>query len=494
MATVLIIDDDRVFCDVLSRRINRLGHKSVFNITLKDGIKMAKTKAFDVIMLDVQLPDGNGIETIPTFKELDYSPEIIIITGSGNPDGAELAIQCGAWDYIEKPATVDDITLPLLRALEFRKEKTNKRPLILQRDDIIGESQPFRACLDLVAQAAASDVNVLIQGETGTGKELLARSIHQNSNQSDRPFIVVDCGAIPESLVEGLLFGHEKGVFTGAEKKQIGLVEQANNGTLFLDEIGELPMAIQKTFLRVLQEKRYRRLGSKTESESNFRLICATNRRLEHMVQKNTFREDLLYRIRSFSIVSPPLRDRSEDISDLAMYYVAKKCEKSGMLTKGFSSDFFQVISAYEWPGNVRELFNTLESALTSAGEQPILFPQHLPVKLRTTLARSTVAPFKEDAMNTMTPAASLLVSEQTDMISDLMPGLTPDLISGQTYKSFKENLLHAGEKLYFSKICDLSGGDVKTACDMSGLSKSRLYFFLQKYEITLSDFKTVNN
>jgi len=255
MATVLIIDDDRVFCDVLSRRINRLGHKSVFNITLKDGIKMAKTKAFDVIMLDVQLPDGNGIETIPTFKELDYSPEIIIITGSGNPDGAELAIQCGAWDYIEKPATVDDITLPLLRALEFRKEKTNKRPLILQRDDIIGESQPFRACLDLVAQAAASDVNVLIQGETGTGKELLARSIHQNSNQSDRPFIVVDCGAIPESLVEGLLFGHEKVFLPVLKKNKLAWWNRPTTEPCFLMKSGNCQWPFKKPSYEYYKKK-----------------------------------------------------------------------------------------------------------------------------------------------------------------------------------------------------------------------------------------------
>lgn len=479
MANVLIIDDDRFFCDILSRRINRLGHNSAFTLTLKDGVAMANTRTFDVIMLDVQLPDGDGIEAIPEFQKLGYAPEIIIITGSGNPDGAELAIQWGAWDYIEKPASVEAITLPLLRALEFRKEKKENKPeLPLERDEIIGDSPQFKTCLDLVAQAAASDVSVLIQGETGTGKELLARAIHQNSPRSDQPFIVVDCGAIPESLVEGILLGHEKGVFTGAEKKQIGLVEQANNGTLFLDEIGELPLSIQKSFLRVLQEKRYRPLGGKSEKKSDFRLISATNRRLEKMVSENLFRKDLLYRVRSFSIVAPPLKERAEDISDLAMYYVTQKSKKTNSLTKGFSPDFFMALSAYSWPGNVRELFNTLESALASAGEQPILYPQHLPVKLRTKIARTSVAPQK-------TSEQSQETRQTTDSLSDLC-----DLSNDLSYKDFKEQLLEAGEKKFFNHICSSTQGDAKAAMAASGLSKSRFYHFLQKYGISLADFK----
>ncbi len=475
MANILIIDDDRVFCDVLSRRINRLGHHTVFTLTLEDGIKMAFTREFDVIMLDVQLPDGNGIQAISKFRELNHSPEVIIITGSGDPDGAELAIKWGAWDYVEKPASVDAITLPLIRALEYRKEKTNKDVrLSLKNEDIIGSSPQINSCLDLVAQAAASDVNVLIQGETGSGKELLARAIHQNSQRADQPFIVVDCGAIPENLVEGLLFGHEKGVFTGADRKQVGLVEQANRGTLFLDEVGELPMAIQKAFLRVLQEHRYRPLGGKTEKESDFRLVSATNRSLDKMVEEGNFREDLLYRIRSFSIVSPPLRERAEDISDLAMYYLAKKCEKSGILTKGFSPDFFETINTYDWPGNVRELFNSLDSAMASSGEEPVLFPQHLPVKIRTQIARSSVA----------VPLDKNLDSETLSLLTLASEGPL------ENYKEFRTRLLEAGEKQYFTKVCETAKGNAKEACQITGLSKSRLYHFLKEYNISLSDHK----
>ena len=475
MANVLIIDDDRVFCDFLSRKIKRLGHKSVFTLTLEDGIHMAFSGKFDVILLDVQLPDGNGIQAIPKLQELDDSPEIIIITGSGDPDGAELAIECGAWDYVEKPSSIEAITLPLIRALEYRKEKRQKDTrLVLKRDNIIGSSAEIKACLDQLAQASNSDISVLIQGETGTGKELLARAIHENSHRSNEPFIVVDCGAIPESLVEGLLFGHEKGVFTGADKKQIGLVEQADKGTLFLDEVGELPMSLQKAFLRVLQERRYRPLGSKHEQESDFRLISATNRRLGKMVKENRFREDLLYRIRSFLVHSPPLRDRPGDIAELAMYHVTRQCEKMEIQTKGFSPDFFEAINAYNWPGNVRELLNTIDSALAAAGEQPILFPQHLPIKIRAKIAKSGLKTFAQDS----------LIEES---LSDL--AALPDE-SVSTYKKFRDQLLDAGEKHYFLRVCNLSQGNVKEACKITGLSQSRLYFFLQKHEISLSDFK----
>lgn len=211
MATILIIDDDRVFCDVLSRAVSRLGHNSTFALTLKDGLETVLSQDFDVVMLDVQLPDGNGITAIPRIREMPSPPEVIIITGSGDPDGAELAIKCGAWDYIEKPASADAMTLPLIRALEYRKEKQAKAPLTaLDRKEIIGDSPKMKACLDLVAQAANSDINVLITGETGTGKELLARTIHQNSPRNNEPFIVIDCSVLPEPLVESLLFVHEK--------------------------------------------------------------------------------------------------------------------------------------------------------------------------------------------------------------------------------------------------------------------------------------------
>ncbi len=475
MASILIIDDDRAFCDAFSRRIHRMGHSAVFALTLKDGVGLAKAHEFDVIMLDVGLPDGDGIQSVPVIKKMHYDPEIIIITGAGDPDGAELAIRWGAWDYIEKPASVNAITLPLSRALAYRKEKKGGDfPPDLNRDGIIGNSHRLRSCLNLVSKAASSDVSVLIQGETGVGKELLARAIHRNSPRAKEPFIVVDCAAIPESLVEGILLGYEKGAFTGADHKQIGLVEQAHKGTLFLDEVGELPSSIQKAFLRVLQEHRYRPLGSKIEVSSDFRLISATNRKLETMVKTDAFRKDLLYRIYSFSIPVPPLRERPEDILELAMYHISEKCRKTGILTKGFSPDFFEAIGNYHWPGNVRELFNALESAMATAGEEPVLFPNHLPDQIRIKIARSSIGKTAKGGSGPIPVTAESLQTSQVP----------------ETYRDFRNRLLETGEKKYFAVICDLAKGNVNEACRLAGLSKSRLYFFLQKHGISLADFK----
>ena len=248
------------------------------------------------------------------------SPEIIVITGMGHPDEAELAIKSGAWDYIEKPASFEAIKLPLIRALEYRAERKPKAPTVLKRNGIIGDSEEITACLELLSQAADSDANVLITGETGTGKELFAKVIHANSRRAKSNFVVVDCTALPETLVESVLFGHARGAFTGAETSEEGLVRQAHGGTLFLDEIGELPVLIQKRFLRVIQEHRFRAVGGRREISSDFRLMAATNRDLEDMVREGRFREDLLFRLRTIADrFAPAERDprRHQEIGGL---------------------------------------------------------------------------------------------------------------------------------------------------------------------------------
>jgi two-component system NtrC family response regulator len=470
MAKILIIDDDRVFCDVLSRAIQKLGHNTAFSLSLKDGLQAVASDDFDVIMLDVQLPDGNGLNAIPQIRKRPDPPEVIIITGSGDPDGAELAIKCGAWDYIEKPASTTAMTLPLIRAIDYRKERQAHSPLsALDRKGVIGSSTAMQTCLGQIAQSAKGDISVLITGETGTGKELLARTIHKNSPRASQPFIVVDCSALPESLVESILFGHGKGAFTGADRNQPGLVKQADGGTLFLDEVGELPLTLQKAFLRVLQEHRFRPVGSKEEAQSDFRLIAATNRNLDDMVRKGTFRDDLLYRIRAFTIHAPPLQERSEDIKDLAMHHVAKFCERSRILMKGFSPEFFEVLSAYSWPGNIRELFHALESALMASYDEPILYPKHLPVHIRTVAVQASLGKDEQ------TPEPKATAPE-----TDLPDGPPP------LYKDYRTRLLEEGEGRYFQKIISEANGNIQEACRLTGLSRSRFYYFLKKYDLSL--------
>lgn len=470
MAHILIIDDEKAFGDLLAKIIGDEGHQVAIRLTLAGGLKEVLARPYQLVLLDVQLPDGNGLSAIGKIKEAPSAPEVIILTGAGNPDGAESAIRWGAWDYIEKPASIKGIMLPVLRALEYGDEKRSKtKAIALDRREIIGDSPATRTCIDYLAQASRSDVSVLITGETGTGKELFARALHVNSSRSDKPFVVVDCAALPETIVESLLFGHEKGAFTGADKSAGGIIKQAHGGTLFLDEVGELPKSLQKAFLRVLQEHRFRPVGGRTEETSDFRLIAATNRDLDGMVASGSFRNDLLFRIRSCSIQLPPLRERGQDIRQLSLHYMARACGKAQLGMKGFSPDFFDFLETYNWPGNVRELFAALHSALIAAYDDPLLYPFHLPVEIRAKAARSSLA------HKAVTGPGEKRETIEKVAGSEPLPA----------YNNFRTILLEDGEKKYFGEIVARAGGSVAEACRISGLSRSRLYYFLQKYGLS---------
>ncbi|MBN2126733.1 MAG: sigma-54-dependent Fis family transcriptional regulator [Deltaproteobacteria bacterium] len=466
MADVLIIDDDEMICEILSRRVKNLGHRPDTALTLAQGTAKASAGAFDVVFLDVNLPDGNGLQALPVFRKTASAPEVIIITGAGEPDGAELAIRSGAWDYIEKPFSKKEVALQLLRVLQYRGEKQGPtRPMALNRQDIVGNSPEINACLELVARTANSDGNVLILGETGTGKELFARAIHENSPRAKGNFVVVDCTVLPENLVESVLFGHRRGAFTGADRNREGLVKEAHQGTLFLDEVGELPLSIQKAFLRVLQERRFRPVGGAREIQSDFRLVAATNRDLDAMAAAGRFRKDLLYRLKSFTIEIPPLRERKKDIRELAMYHGTRLCERNRMETKGYSPEFFEALSAYDWPGNVRELVNAMEEAVASDPRNPILFPKHLPERIRVKLAR--------DAVTRGRPSAS----EPEKLASP--GGAFPRL------KEVRDAALAELERKYFQGLMAYTDGDIRKACRISGLGRARLYELMRQHKVS---------
>ncbi|MCP4694715.1 MAG: sigma-54-dependent Fis family transcriptional regulator, partial [Desulfobacterales bacterium] len=302
--------------------------------------------------------------------------------------------------------------------------------------------------------------SLLLTGETGTGKELFANAIHINSARASRPFVVVDCAALPEHLVESILFGHAKGAFTGADKARDGLIMQADGGTLFLDEVGELPMNLQKAFLRVLQEQRFRPVGVKKEVRSDFRPISATNRDLDRMVADGLFRKDLLYRIRTLTMELPPLRDRREDIKPLVLHHMAKRCENYGIGPKGFTPECLEILTAHDWPGNVRELVNSVESALTAARTEPTLFPWHLPMEMR--------IKHKSAALDKTTPPAAR--SGEPSASLDAIPKL--------------RDLVDDAKRSYLRNLMDLSEGRISIMCRVSGLSRTTLYENLKKYKI----------
>ncbi len=466
MAHVLVIDDDKILNEFLCRMVAGFGHKASHAGSRKEGLQVAQELLPDVIYLDVHLPDGSGLGILPSLREIASEPEIIIITGAGDPGSAELAIKNGAWDYIVKPGSLQDISLPLMRALQYRSAKQARSPLAaLKRERIVGDSPAMRDCLDSLARAAASDISVLITGETGTGKELFARAIHDNSSRAAANFVIVDCAALPETLVESILFGYERGAFTGAEKSREGLVKLADGGTLFLDEAGELPLSLQKAFLRVLQEHRVRPLGSGEEYSSNFRLIAATNRDLDRMVDEGTFRKDLLFRLRAFQLELPPLRKHQQDIKPLAVHHVMKICERYGGIAKAISPDFFTALLDYDWPGNVRELVLTLESAVVASNGEPVIFPHHLPVSYRVRLAQSSIEKSLPDA-STPTPSAKP------------QPAFP-------SHRDFRANLLASAEKQYLQELLQMAEDGIPKACEISGLSRPRLYALMSKHHIS---------
>ncbi|MBC2714790.1 MAG: sigma-54-dependent Fis family transcriptional regulator [Desulfobacteraceae bacterium] len=467
MANVLIIDDEEAICNLLARPIQREQHHVEYALTLKQGKTCAADGNFDVIFLDVNLPDGNGLDALSAFKKAPSSPDVIIITGAGNPDGAELAIRSGAWTYIQKPPLMSDIILQLNRVLQYREEKEQRqRPSILKREGIVGSSPQLESCLSQVAQVAGSDVNVLITGETGTGKELFARTIHNNSFRAGKNFVVVDCASLPEMLVNSMLFGHKKGSFTGAQMDRSGLIKEADGGTLFLDEVGELSLAHQKEFLRVLQENRFRPIGSNREIESDFRLIAATNRDLNEMVNSGQFRKDLLYRIQSFNIHLPPLKSRPQDIKEMSQHWINILCEKQGIETKGFSPDFFETLMTYDWPGNIRELIHTMERVFTVARFDPTLFSRHLPTKIRVHQARSSVN--RDEVKNENIPSEK-------------------HVNTFRKLQEVRESAVAEAEKQYLKDLMEHTKRNMKEAIRISGLSQSRLYSLLKKYQIPRS-------
>ncbi len=479
MSNILIIDDDPEVCTTMESLVTRMDYACLTANSLSDGLEKLAGNDVDVVFLDVRLPDGDGLSALSHIKDAPSRPEVIILTGKGDPDGAELAIQGGVWDYLVKPTPIKQTRLTLKRAMEYRAEKQTKKGLVaLNTDGVVGQSPAMRKCFDIVAMAAESTFSVLITGETGTGKELFARTIHNNSGRKDNAFVVVDCAALPEHLMESILFGHKKGSFTSASQDRSGLVKQADGGTLLLDEVGELNPNAQKVFLRVLQERRFRPVGGRVELSSDFRLIAATNRDLLKMVEEGRFREDLYYRLKAISLNLPPLRRRQEDIKALTVYYINYLSDRAQISSKGIDADFMETITGYSWPGNVRELFHSLEQAFVASGDEMTMFAMHLPSDIRIKVARNLIGNVssQNEPSNPAMPPVAREVDPSIPLFGDTMP----------TIKDFKYQM----EKVYLEHLIKQTGGDVSSILKISNLSRSHFYALLKRHDVA---FKSTN-
>jgi len=384
---ILLVDDDEAFRDALSDELRRTGFDVSAVPDAKTALDGVENRAFDVAIVDLSMPEMSGEELLYELRERTPSTEVIILTGHGTVENAVHTLKGGAYDFLTKPCNLDELEALIRKAYEKRALVRENR--VLQRElarhdrfrEFVGDSAPLRAVLDIIAKVSRTDSTVLIQGESGVGKELAARAIHRNSLRRQEPFIVVDCTSLQESLLQSELFGHERGAFTGAVARKHGLFEVADGGTLFLDEIGEISVPLQARVLRVLDTGTFRRVGGVQDVAVDVRIICATNRDLSQMVEEGDFRQDLYYRINVVSFTLPPLRERRGDIARLASYFAQHSplASKAGF---DFSSEAMSVLQNYSWPGNVRELQNVIERALILA-ENGRVTVRDLPTNLR---------------------------------------------------------------------------------------------------------------
>lgn len=468
MADILVVDDHEDFCHSLKSKIEMIGHDCRTALSCEDGFASLRDKSADIVFLDVVMPGRSGIQAISEFRELECRPEVIIVTASGDIDSAEQAIRNGALDYLLKPLNMEGLESTVRKSLRYREKRLKKNlDKDFDRQGIVGESIKIRNCLHALQSASNSPCSVLIRGETGTGKELFARALYINSVRADENFVVVDCTNLQRNLAESLLFGHSRGAFTGAHETRQGLVGQADGGVLFLDEIGDLDLEVQKSLLRVLQEKKFRPLSSKEEIHSDFRLITATNRDLEKMVAKGEFRKDLYYRISNMVIDLPSLRERPEDISLIADHYLKKIVAAMGKEDVRFSDNYYAGLQRYGWPGNVRELVNVIQYSVANADSGEELDAYHFPVSLRTFLATSAIP--QEDSGN----------EAPEDRLFDEGGNL-------MQLKQARAGVVSGFERSYLKALIENSLGNVKKACALSGLSRTRLYELLQKHELKI--------
>jgi len=384
---ILIIDDEEGMRKLLARVLIKYGYETVTSGSGDEALSLIENDTFDLIITDINMPGMDGLQLLREVKSFDPALPIIVMTAYGTVESAVQALRSGAYDYITKPFETDEIRLAVSRVFERERLLAENRYLHEQLDSrykfsgISGKSPAMERVFDMTSSVAASNANVLITGESGTGKELVARSIHSSSPRRDKPFIILNCAAVPENLLESELFGHEKGAFTGATTSKKGRFELADSGTLFIDEVGEMSMTAQVKLLRVLQEQEFERVGGTRTIRCDVRLVAATNRNLEEAVGDGQFREDLYYRLNVVNIHMPRLRERWEDIESLARHFIAKYAADTGKKIDDISPRALSCLLAYEWPGNVRELQNVIERAVVLAKGAiltPLDFPQTL--------------------------------------------------------------------------------------------------------------------
>ena len=467
MSEILIIDDDDQLRKSFAKLLNEEGRSVNTAASGEAGLKAMKTEAPDLVILDLRLPGMNGLETFKAIHAIEPKLPVIIMTAYSTTETAIEATKMGAFDYILKPFDIPEMLEVITQALEAGRFM--RSPVAMagashttEREVIIGQSGPMQEVFKAIGRVAATDATVLLRGETGTGKELAARAVYQHSLRSEKPFLVINCVALPETLLESELFGYEKGAFTGAVHRRLGKIEQADGGTVFLDEIGDMPINLQTKILRLLQEKKIERLGGRDTIPVDVRIIAATNRDLEKLMRKSQFREDLYYRLKVVTVQLPPLRERSGDIPLLAEYFLSRFSKELGVDNPGITQAAIALLNESAWPGNVREMGNILQKAL--------IFNRGAPLGL-------------DDIAEIIRSGGDLKDVECASAEPEIRKWFR-NALKGDTGKNLFESCMNRFAGILIHEALVFTGGNRSRAAELLGLSRPTLHSKIEKHRI----------
>jgi len=468
VSTILVIDDDDQLRKSFHKLLSEEGYIVVSAASGEAGVDLIKKQIPDLVVLDLRLPRMNGLETFHAIQQIDAKLPVIIMTAYGTTETAIEATKMGAFDYILKPFDIPDMLTIIKQGLEaghFMRSPVDMDavPEKATREAIIGRSEPMQEVYKAIGRVSSTDATVLICGESGTGKELVARALYHHSRRTDKPFLVINCVAIPENLLESELFGYEKGAFTGATHRRVGKIEQANKGTVFLDEIGDMPFSIQAKILRLLQEKNVERLGGREAIPVDVRIIAATNRDLERALIEGRFREDLYFRLKVVTISLPPLRERQSDIPLLTDYFISRYCAEMGMEIPGITKEAMQVFCNHTWQGNVRELANTIQKAL--------IFNRGAPVR-------------PEDVVQAISGKSSTKDTSRSK--EQIIRQWAREAMSAGIEKNPFDSCMEYITCILISEALNLTGGNRSRTAKLLGLSRPTLHSKIEKCGIEL--------
>jgi len=461
LSTILIIDDDDPLRTSFQRLLKEEGYWVDSAPSGETGLNLMKSKIPDLVILDMRLPGMNGLETFRRIHAIEPKLPVIIMTAFGTTETAIEATKMGAFDYILKPFDIPEMLGIIRQALEagrFMRSPVdmNAAPDNASKEAIIGRSKPMQDVYKAIGRVSPTDATVLIRGESGTGKELAARAVYQHSLRAEKPFLIINCVAIPENLLESELFGYEKGAFTGASHRRVGKIEQADGGTVFLDEIGDMPSSIQAKILRLLQEKSIERLGGRDTIPVDVRIIAATNRNLERALSEGRFREDLYYRLKVVTISLPPLRERPDDIPLLIEYFLARSAADFSMENPGITEEAISALKDYSWPGNVREIGNTLQKAL--------IFNRGAPVR-------------PEDIVQAISGTEA-----DNETTEETITKWAHEALTSKGTANLFDSCMNRFAAILISEALNLTGGNRSRAAKLLGLSRPTLHSKIEKF------------